>query len=76
MPLWKWVARFAPDGEPDHWVREILGRARGWLSPGGVVLIELGRGQAERAASYAAERGFESRLHRDLAGIPRVLEAW
>jgi release factor glutamine methyltransferase len=69
-------ALFAPAGDGDYWVREILARARAWLTPGGRVLIELGCGQAERAASLARAHGFEPRVHRDLAGIQRVLEAW
>ena len=69
------VALFAPDGDPDFWVRSLLDRAARALAPGGKLLVELGHRQSARALSLALERGVPARTHRDLAGIERVLEA-
>ena len=66
-------ALFAPRGDPDHWVRRLLAAAP--LADGGRLLVELGLGQAERALALAAEGGREARIHSDLAGVARVLEA-
>lgn len=44
------------------------------LASGGVALIEIGHTQAEPVAAIAAAAGFESKLHHDLGGRPRVLE--
>ncbi|MBK7877167.1 MAG: peptide chain release factor N(5)-glutamine methyltransferase [Planctomycetes bacterium] len=68
------LALFAPAGDPDHWVRRLLDAARALVTPGGALLVELGAGQAPRAAELARARGFEPRFVRDLAGIDRVLE--
>jgi release factor glutamine methyltransferase len=65
-------ALFAPEGDPDHWLRALLAAAPTLLAPGGVLLVELGHDQAPRRASLA--RGAEARLHADLAGVERVLE--
>jgi release factor glutamine methyltransferase len=63
------AALFAPQGDPDFWVRTLLERSPAWLAPKGTLLVELGIGQAERF------RGCGARFHRDLAGIERILEA-
>jgi len=68
-------ALFAPEGDVDYWVRRLLADAAGVLVPGGLLLVELGAGQGARALALAREAGFEARLHEDLAGIERVLEA-
>ena len=68
-------ALFAPEGDVDHWVRRLLTDSAGVLVPGGLLLVELGAGQGARALALAREAGFEARLHEDLAGIERVLEA-
>jgi release factor glutamine methyltransferase len=62
------AALFAPDGDTDFWARTLVERAPGWLAPQGVLLVELGLGQADRLRTGAAK------FHRDLAGIDRVLE--
>ena len=69
------LALFAPEGDPDHWVRRLAGFAAGALAPGGALLCELGADQGERALELARAAGLEPRLHRDLAGVARVLEA-
>jgi len=67
------AALFAPAGDPDRWLRELVRRARAWLAPGGVLLIELGYDQGPRATSLAREAALNFRLHKDLAGFQRVL---
>ncbi len=67
-------ALFAPRGDPDHWARRIVVEAPGVLAPGGIALVELGFDQAPRMSAWLEERGERFRIHRDLAGIERVLE--
>ena len=67
------LALFAPKGDPDHWVRVLLEQGLPLLRPGGLLLVELGLGQAERAAHLARAAGQHHELIDDLAGIPRVL---
>lgn len=54
-------------------VRRLLAQAPAKLSPHGAVLVEMDPGQPEQLdfTAYAGHR-----LHRDLAGRVRVLEAW
>ncbi len=68
------AALFAPEGDVDFWVRSLIEGSGTWLAPGGTLLVELGLGQAPRAVALAREHEREARLHRDLAGIDRVLE--
>ena len=44
------------------------------LAPGGVILAEIGAGQAEAVSAIAQGSGLTAHLHRDLAERPRVLE--
>ena len=44
------------------------------LAPRGVVLAEIGAGQADAVSAIAQAAGFAVRLHRDMAQRPRVLE--
>lgn len=72
-------ALFAPAGDPDHWLHALVLRRGELVRPRGLVLIELGLGQAQRARTWLAEglpagHGLELILHRDLARIERVLE--
>jgi len=67
-------ALFAPDGDPDHWVRVLVREGPGLVTPGGTVLVELGADQGARALDLARGAGLDGRLHEDLAGIERVLE--
>jgi len=67
-------ALFAPAGDVDAWARRLLGEAPPRLAPGGALLVELGHDQAARLAPELAPLGGRVRLHRDLAGIERVLE--
>jgi release factor glutamine methyltransferase len=69
------VALFAPAGDPDHWVRKLLEAASDALAPGGSLLVELGATQGRRVLELALKKGWRARLHRDLAGFDRVLEA-
>lgn len=67
--------RAALDGGPDglDFYRKILRGAPVHLKPGGVVILELGLGQAERVSGIARASGLEVlRIRKDLAGIERV----
>ncbi|UVI34859.1 N5-glutamine methyltransferase family protein [Brevibacterium spongiae] len=44
-------------------VRRLITESLAWLAPAGVLLIELGLGQAAGATAYAAERGLEAQSH-------------
>src|SRR5262249_44092579 len=44
------------------------------MATGGRAFLEMGAGQAETVSSWAKESGWTVRLHRDLAGIDRVIE--
>jgi release factor glutamine methyltransferase len=68
------LALFLPEGDPDHWLRRLLESAWPRLAAGGALLVELGAAQSERALALCAARGREARIHRDLAGLPRLLE--
>ena len=67
------LALCAPRGDPDHWLARLTRFAAERLEPGGLALIEIGASQAPRAPAVAAEVDLDARLHKDLAGIPRVL---
>ena len=69
------LALFAPDGDPDHWLRRLAQFAAARLVPGGRFCCELGASQGSRALAVAAEAGLTGSLRKDLAGIPRVLDA-
>lgn len=75
------VAAFEPAaalyaGENGLAVMRRLFTASAALPPGAAVVVELGAGQAERAAALAAAAGLRvERVARDLRGIPRVLVA-
>jgi release factor glutamine methyltransferase len=69
------LALFAPDGDPDHWVRRLVEAAGEALAPGGVLLVELGADQGDRALALAEGAGLRADLVSDLARIPRVLRA-
>lgn len=58
-------------------VRRIVAEAADWLLPGGALLCELGRGQAPLVAELLrGDARFEkTAIHKDLAGIERVVEA-
>jgi release factor glutamine methyltransferase len=66
----------ALDGGPDGLAayRVIAGRAAELIVPGGLLAVEIGRGQAVAVCDLMRQAGF-ARLeaHRDLAGIDRVL---
>lgn len=66
------TALFAPEGDPDFWVRALLAQGLALVRPGGGLLIELGSDQASRLPALLGDRPHA--LHADLAGIARVLE--
>jgi release factor glutamine methyltransferase len=67
-------ALFAPEGDPDHWVRRLVAEAPPLLAHGGWLLVELGHDQGARAERWVAGCGLPWRLARDLARVERVLE--
>ena len=54
--------------------RRVLEEAPGFLQPGGLLLLELGDGQAEAVSTLVGPSFEYPRIHLDLAGLPRVLE--
>ena len=54
--------------------RRVLQEAPGFLRPGGLLLLELGDGQAEAVSALVGPSFEYPRIHLDLAGLPRVLE--
>lgn len=59
-------------------IREIVARAPDWLEAAGSLLVEVGAGQAPAVADLvraSLRYAGEARIHRDLAGIERVVEA-
>jgi len=69
------IALLLPEGEPDHWLRKLLDEVPPLLAGDGLLLVELGHEQEPLGLALAAERGLQARVHADLAGLPRVLEA-
>ena len=70
--------RAALDGGPDglEVVRRLLAGAGRYLRPDGLLLVEIGAGQAAAVRRLArANRFTVEAVERDLAGIPRVLVA-
>src|SRR5262249_47950532 len=68
--------RRALDGGPDglDGYRAIASDARRLLSPGGILVVELGQGQRDAAASIFAATGLEPvAAQPELSGIPRAL---
>lgn len=63
-----------PDGL--NAVRELVRDARGWLAPGGLLVLEIASDQGGVAAAMAGSRGYERvRIESDLAGLDRALIA-
>lgn len=70
--------RLALDGGPDGLApyRIIARQADDWLSENGQVLVEIGHDQGAAASALFLEAGFEDVVvHRDLAGLDRVVQA-
>ncbi len=68
------LALFAPEGDPDFWLRSIVEALPRLIEAEGRAFVELGWQQSERALELAREAGLQARLHDDLARIPRVIE--
>ena len=69
------VALFAPEGEPDHWVLQLLECGEELLAKNGSLLVELGHRQGARVLERASAGGWSASLYRDLGGVERVFEA-
>jgi release factor glutamine methyltransferase len=60
----------------DELIRQLIEAAPGHLRPGGMLVLEVGAGQAEELARFAAEKKFhEIVTRRDFAGVIRFLFA-
>jgi release factor glutamine methyltransferase len=75
------VARFEPklalfggEGGLDF-VRALAARAQDSLRDGGRMFVEIGYGQADRAAGILSEAGLRAAARPDYAGIPRIMAA-
>jgi release factor glutamine methyltransferase len=69
--------RIALTDEEDgfSFLRRLVPRVRQLLNPDGLFLCEIGHGQEAGAREIAVKAGFQSVVvHKDYAGIPRVLE--
>ena len=70
--------RLALDGGPDGLApyRIIAAEADAWLKPNGHVLVEIGHDQGAAVSALFLEAGFDDvSIHRDLAGLDRVVSA-
>ena len=56
-------------------IRRLLAGASARLRPEGLLLVEIGAGQADAVLALAAAAGLPARVEPDLAGIPRLLVA-
>ena len=53
--------------------RTLIPQLGALLEPGGLAIVEIGATQSDAVARLAIEAGFDTELHRDLAGRPRAL---
>jgi release factor glutamine methyltransferase len=70
--------RLALDGGPDGLApyRIIAAQAGDWLRPNGWLMVEIGHDQGAAVSALFLEAGFEDvAVHRDLAGLDRVVSA-
>jgi len=71
--------RLALDGGEDglDFYRRLAGPAAGFLAPQGMLVLEVGAGQAGEVAALLAQSGAfgPAQVRADLAGIPRVVSA-
>lgn len=65
--------RAGPEGLDD--LRVLVDGAGRWLRPGGALVLEMDPRQVELVRSQAASHGFDTTVHDDLAGVPRVVIA-
>ena len=66
--------RAGPEGLDD--IRRIVAGAPTWLTPGGVLVVEIGETQGDAVLALARAAGFETAsVEPDLAGRPRALVA-
>ena len=73
-----WEPRQALEAGPTglEAIERVIGGAMGWLTPGGVLVVEIAPHQAGAARALAREAGFRLvAVHSDLAGRDRVLLA-
>ncbi len=74
----RWEPKAALYAGPDGLsaVRTIVRDARGWLAPGGLLVLEIASDHGSVVKDMAGARGYEGvRIEPDLAGLDRVLVA-
>ena len=69
-------ALFAPDGDPDAFLRRLLEGWSQWMAPLGRMIVELGYDQSPRVLGLLRQSGLEGELVRDLSRIERLASAW
>ena len=69
------LALFVPDRDAVMFYRRLAAIAAERLNPGGSVWTELNPLHADESAALFRDKGFAVRLHRDLSGKDRFLEA-
>lgn len=74
----QWEPRLALDGGPDglDCYRHLAARLVDCLRPGGVMVLEVGMGQAEAVAALLRPACQRTAIQSDLAGIPRIVTGW
>ena len=71
------LALVPPDGDPLHFYRRLARDAPARLSPGGLIAVEVGSGQAESVAALWRDAGWRNiEILPDLAGIGRVVAGY
>lgn len=71
-----WEPRNALDGGEDglKYYRDILSEARRYLTPEGLIFLEIGEGQAEEVSGIAQQNGLGNiSVKKDFAGIDRIV---
>lgn len=58
-----------------EFVKKLVRGALNYLKPAGVLLFEVGQGQAEQALSFFDSRWIAAEARPDLQGIPRIIKA-
>jgi release factor glutamine methyltransferase len=76
VEVWAFDPYLALDGGPDGLAayKAIIADLPRLLRENGRAFLEVGAGQAGQVQDFAAEAGFDSLTHADLAGIERVVE--
>lgn len=69
------LALFSPKPDPLYYYRKLEERSREELKEDGVIIMEINEFRANATALVFTEKGWHTRLERDLSGKPRMLMA-